>query len=80
MSWTIRNSEGNGYNGTLICLDLFARKCAEFVARFGTFSDPDDLQDQLQTILKSKDSSTCTRHGSDYSNGNSGNVIGDPRI
>jgi hypothetical protein len=37
----------------------YARKCEEFVARFGTFSDPQDLQEQLSTILKSKDSSTC---------------------
>jgi hypothetical protein len=63
-----------------LCLDLIARKCAEFVARFGTFSDPDDLQDQLQTILRSKDSSMFTDRGSDYSNGNSGNVIGNSGI
>ena len=38
---------------------LNARKCEEFVSRFGTFSDPQDLQDQLQSILKSEDSSMC---------------------
>ena len=63
-----------------LCLGLIARKCAEFVARFGTFSDPDDLQDQLQTILRSKDSSMCTDRGSNHSNGNSGNVIGNSGI
>ena len=32
---------------------MIVRKCGEFVARFGTFNDAQDLEDQLQTVLKS---------------------------
>ena len=43
-------------------MDLFAvtesRKCNEFVSRFKTFNDPLDLEDQLETILKSESSGT----------------------
>lgn len=35
---------------------LIFRKCAEFVTRFGTFNDPHDLENQLETVLCSNSS------------------------
>lgn len=42
------------------------RKCSEFVAKFGTFNDPQDLEDQLQTVLKSDASGILSFNVTDF--------------
>jgi hypothetical protein len=42
-----------GFRGILFLSLTYHRKCNEFVTKFGTFNDPQDLEDQIQTVLKS---------------------------